>query len=71
MNTEPMRPIGAVDWIRRLRVGEAWLVAGGFLGAGPNSAQPSAAGAEWRDTRVRIEAEPGLGTRLLQMLHMH
>jgi len=34
-HTEP-GPLGALDWTRRLRVGEARLVAGGFLTAGPN-----------------------------------
>jgi len=32
----PAQPIGAVEWTRRLRVGEARLVGGGFVGAGPS-----------------------------------
>ena len=69
IHSEPRGPIGAVEWMRRLRVGEARLVAGGFMSAGPKEVPPIAAGAEWRDARISFEAEPGLGTRLLQMLH--
>ncbi len=35
VHTELRGPVGALEWTRRLRVGEAWTVNGGFLAAGP------------------------------------
>ncbi len=39
VHTELRGPAGAFEWTRRLRVGEAWIVNGGFLAAGPNVLQ--------------------------------
>lgn len=67
-HSEPRGLIGAVEWMRRLRVGEARPVAGGFMSAGPKEARLGAGA--WRDARISAETDLGPGTRFLQMLHM-
>jgi len=70
-HAEPRGPMGAAEWIRTLRVGEARCIGGGFVSAGPGtlaSGQPTAA--RGRASR-QPQAGPSTGpqTQLLSMLH--
>jgi len=66
-HAEPKGPVGALEWTRRLRVGEAWLVSGGFVAAGPDMAA-QAVKAERRRTAPQSYRGSGEGFSVSQQL---
>ena len=71
-HAEPRGPVGAFEWTRRLRVGEAQIVAGGFTAAGPVAVPQNVAKAPRREERRFFGSRAdqiGPTTQMLLMLH--
>ncbi len=71
IHAEPKGPVGALEWTRRLRVGEARLVSGGFIGAGPKVLPqvPKARESEERYVDTRSGGGPSLRQQIGLMFH--
>ena len=69
IHAEPRGPVGALEWTRKLRVGEARLVAGGYVAAGPDVAA-QAGQAERRRTAPQRYPGSGDGFSVSQQLDL-